>query len=99
MLHLRIENPLTHKDWQLKSCTGFSITKNKSVDISYGRNTGVLLEITFMISRRTHHGGFTFNATLFSHALEFMFYDNRHWNHTAGRYETEDEGWEVNKVR
>jgi len=49
------------------------------------------LIISIETSYRTDHAGFYFEIVICNLKVEFNFYDTRHWNDAAGRYNLESE--------
>ena len=49
------------------------------------------LIVSIETSYRTDHGGFYFIVLISNLKVEFNFYDIRHWNDAAGRYNLESE--------
>lgn len=48
--------------------------------------TESLVGCNFLWTTRSDHAGLDLQLSLFGLCLHFNFYDNRHWNHEAGRY-------------
>jgi hypothetical protein len=49
------------------------------------------LIVSIETSYRTHHGGFHSTFVICNLKVEFNYYDVRHWNEAAGRYNLESE--------
>jgi hypothetical protein len=57
----------------------FAISKNKSIEISLYKNN-CIIEGSFSITGfKQDHAGFSFDLGLFGYNLDFIFYDNRHY--------------------
>ena len=57
----------------------FAISKNKSIEISLYKNN-CIVEGSFGITGfKQDHAGFSFDLGLFGYDLDFIFYDNRHY--------------------
>lgn len=50
-----------------------------------------LVEFSLRIDWKTDHGGVHFMFIFFNLVVEWCFYDGRHWNQVAGRYENDAE--------
>jgi hypothetical protein len=59
--------------------------KHKFIELEL-HTTESLVGFNFLWTTRSDHAGLDLQLSLFGLCLHFNFYDNRHWNHEAGRY-------------
>ena len=63
--------------------------KNKFVELEVTQDCN-LISLVFSYTVRQSHAGLTLEAGLFGYCLNFIFYDNRHWDHGRGEWETKN---------
>lgn len=51
-----------------------------------------IIAVDFRVTTRQDHAGVDLWLGLVGYAVNFKFYDNRHWNHEHGRYCNYSEG-------
>ena len=57
-----------------------SLTKNKTIEIGVYRNNSIIGASFNITGFRQDHAGFGFDLELLGYNLDFIFYDNRHYN-------------------
>jgi len=85
-LSCNIRNPFSHKFVNLWSRCFKTPAEHKFVELEFYRDSS-LLSFTFNWTVRQSHAGLNLELGIASFCVNFTFYDNRHWNQTAGRYE------------
>jgi len=78
-------SPLTQEFKNLWSWYCATPFKHKFVELEL-HTTESLVGFNFLWTTRSDHAGLDLQLSLFGICLHFNFYDNRHWNHEAGRY-------------
>lgn len=89
-LNLNLRNPFSCKFKNLW-CRAFSTPfENKFIEVEVYQDSS-LLSLGFNITARQSHSGVDFDIGLLGLCFHFVFYDSRHWNHAANRYEFVDD--------
>jgi hypothetical protein len=92
-INFSIRNPRSNEFsnlWNRAYCTPF---KNKFIELEVTKDS-VLVSFMFNWTVRQSHAGVDLGLGMFGYNIHCQFYDNRHWNHTEGRWMkyTEDLG-------
>ena len=74
-----IRNPFTQTFRLLKEWI-ITVSKNKTVEIGVYRNNSIIGASFSITGFKQDHSGFSFDIELFGCHLDFVFYDNRHYN-------------------
>jgi hypothetical protein len=69
----------------------WKLTKNKSLEIQVDKGSNELIGFMFRLSFKQDHAGLMIDLSLFYRTIYFQIYDNRHWDHDKGCYETYEE--------
>lgn len=81
-----IRNPFSHKFVNLW-CRNFNTPfEHKFVELEFYKDSS-LLSFRFDLTARQSHSGLNLEFGLLGYCVNFTFYDNRHWNQAANRYE------------
>lgn len=76
---LAIRNPWSSRHVMITDKV-ISISKNKTVEIGIYKNN-CIFEFSFGVTGiKQNHAGFNFDIGLFGYNLDFIFYDNRHYD-------------------
>lgn len=88
MIHFNfnIRNPFSQKFVNLWSRCFNTPFENKFIELEFYRDSS-LLSFTFDWSIRQSHAGLNVEMGIAGFCVNFTFYDCRHWNYAAGRYE------------
>ena len=62
------------KDWVIP------VSKNKTIEIGFYRNNAIIGGSFGITGFKQYHAGFNFDIELLSYNLDFIFYDNRHYD-------------------
>ena len=62
------------KDWVIP------VSKNKTIEIGFYRNNAIIGGSFGITGFKQDHAGFNFDIELLGYNLDFIFYDNRHYN-------------------
>jgi hypothetical protein len=74
-----IRNPFKRLHKQIKDWI-IPVTKNKTIEIGIYRNTNIIEGSFSVTGFKQDHAGFSFDIGFLTWQLDFMFYDNRHYN-------------------
>lgn len=87
MIYLRFTIQLPIDRWgTIKSYTGKLPFNHKYWEFNVYKSSQ-LFSFNFEWKTRTDHAGIEFEFGLFGYSLEFMFYDDRHWDYKNNCYE------------
>lgn len=84
-LHFNIRNPWGNTFKHLWNKMYVTPWKTKYVELEFYQ-ASILLMFNVSWTIRTSHSGVDFELGLLGYCCHFQFYDNRHWNHTEGRW-------------
>jgi hypothetical protein len=70
------------KDWVIP------VSKNKTIEIGLYRNNSIIGGSFGITGFKQDHAGFNFDIDLLGYNLDFIFYDNRHYDERGG-----EQGW------
>lgn len=82
---LSLTNPFTDRFENLYCTAGGTPFKNKFWEVQLMKSDDIVA-VDLRITTRCDHAGIDLWLGLFGYAVNFNFYDNRHWNHAEGRY-------------
>lgn len=85
-----IRNPFSHKFKRLWSANFKTIFENKFIELEIYRDSS-LLTFMFNWTVRQSHAGLNIEFGILGVCCNFTFYDCRHWNAFADRYEVIDD--------
>jgi len=74
-----IRNPFSRRH-EMVTTKVVRVTKNKSFEIGIYRNSSIIGGSFGIDSFKQDHAGFSFDIELLGWNLDFMFYDNRHYD-------------------
>lgn len=74
-----LRNPFKHRHEGVKSWT-VAVTRNKTIEFGIYRNNSIIGGSFKITGLREDHAGFGFDLELLSWNLDFIFYDNRHFD-------------------
>ncbi len=89
-LHFLIRNPFSQKFVNLWSRTFNTPFKYKFVELEFYKDSS-LISFRVDLTTRQSHSGLNLEVGLLSYCVNFTFYDCRHWNYGASRYEYYEE--------
>lgn len=89
-----ISNPWSNRFANIFCKAGGTPFKNKFWEVELLK-TNQLIGFEFSLTTRCDHAGVFLEVGLLGFSLSINFYDNRHWNDNAGRYNiyTEEGGY------
>lgn len=70
------------KDWVIP------VTKNKTIEVGLYRTNAIVGGSFGITGFKQDHVGFNFDIDLLGYTLDFIFYDNRHYDERGG-----EQGW------
>jgi|688.fasta_scaffold1243237_2 hypothetical protein len=73
----------------IKFWHGKTIFKNKFWEVEILKSDG-LLRFEFELSTKQDHAGANLKLGLFGYEIDFILYDNRHWNYDKNSWENYD---------
>ena len=86
-----IVNPSSDRFENIKCWFGNTPFKHKYWELQVMKDNDIIA-IDFRVTTRQDHAGVDLWLGLVGYAVNFKFYDNRHWNHEQGRYCNYSEG-------
>jgi uncharacterized protein YycO len=86
-----IVNPASDRFESIKCWFGNTPFKHKHWEIQVMKDNDIIA-VDFRVTTRQDHAGVDLWLGLVGYAVNFKFYDNRHWNHEQGRYCSYSEG-------
>jgi hypothetical protein len=89
-LHFLIRNPFSQKFVNLWNRTFNTPFEHKFIELEFYKDSS-LLSFRFDLTARQSHSGLNIEFGLIGYCVNFTFYDCRHWNYAAGKYEYYEE--------
>lgn len=89
-LHFLIRNPFSQKFVNLWNRTFNTPFEHKFIELEFYKDSS-LLSFRFDLTTRQSHSGLNIEFGLLGYCVNFTFYDSRHWNYAAGKYEYYEE--------
>jgi hypothetical protein len=83
--------PASDRFESIKCWFGSTPFKHKYWEIQVMKDNDIIA-VDFRVTTRQDHAGVDLWLGLIGYAVNFKFYDNRHWNHEQGRYCNYSEG-------
>lgn len=90
LISINIRNPWSQQFKNLGSIVYESVFKHKYIEIEWYKDSSIVA-VNFNWTIRQSHAGVDIELGLLGYCFHFNFYDNRHWNYSAGRYYKYDE--------
>lgn len=75
-----LRNPWSKQKFRQLKEKVVAVSKNKTIEIGLYRNDSIL-GFSFGITARRDHAGFSWDIDLLGYQIDFIFYDNRHWDY------------------
>jgi len=73
-----LRNPFVRRHEIVKTWV-IPVSENKTVEVGYYRNNSIIGGSFGITGFKRDHSGFHFDFELFGYQLDFIFYDNRHY--------------------
>lgn len=73
-----IRNPFSRRHEILKDWV-FKVSKNKSIEVGLYKNNSIIGGSFGITGMQQDHKGFHFDIELLGYQIDFIFYDNRHY--------------------
>ena len=74
-----LRNPWNQRHIIVKNWV-IAVTKNKTIEIGVYKNNAIIGGSFGITGFRQDHAGFNFDLEFMGYNLDFVFYDNRHYN-------------------
>lgn len=66
------------------------VNKNKTIELGFYKNDSIIGG-GFSFTVKQSHAGFTWDLELLGYLIDFVFYDNRHWDSKNNCWESNNE--------
>lgn len=87
---LSIIDPSSNRFKSIKAWSGKTFIAHKYWEVQVMQSTDIVA-LDFRVTTRQDHAGADLWLGLFGYAVNFTFYDNRHWNYETDQYCSEED--------